>query len=203
MTIRGKTTQWDELLSAIDEWEAEVKPSLETLHFVHEEDTAGYSVPSSRFMLRYHKIRKGCDFMAPEIDIHPLTDLSAELCHPENPPRPHYREWIRDLWAKCERILERLRAEGGIVEKIESAQKTKRSEPKVFTQALMVDLIAKKAECHTWSARKFAEVLKRGEGTIKETDAWRSLVIARESARLKRAEKKQEQWQRKGKKPTD
>ncbi|MCC6126929.1 MAG: hypothetical protein IT426_18345 [Pirellulales bacterium] len=115
MTICGKTPQWDEVLSAIDEWVAEAKPALETLHFVHE-GIAGYSVPLDRFLPRLHKILDGCRFMAPGIDIHPLADLSAELCHPENPPRPHYREWIRDLWTKCERIIERLRDEGGVTQ---------------------------------------------------------------------------------------
>jgi hypothetical protein len=66
--------------------------------------------------------------------------------------------------------------------------------------ARMVDLL-KDPSTHIWSAQEFATKLGCGKSTVAETEAWKTLRTSREMARQERAAAKQEEWQRKAKKP--
>jgi hypothetical protein len=114
MIIRGKTPEWDELLETIDDWENAAREAVETI-FILLDGAIGYNFPPPAFMPKLHRILDGCRFFAPDIDVSPLLELSAELIHPNNPPRADCGEWIADKWKRCRRILYRLRARGGTV----------------------------------------------------------------------------------------
>jgi hypothetical protein len=64
--------------------------------------------------------------------------------------------------------------------------------------ALVIDVLVRKPESSSWSARRFAVAIGCSKSAVADSDAFKKLETARELARLDRAEKAQEANQRWG-----
>ncbi len=73
-----------------------------------------------------------------------------------------------------------------------------RTAPAASVNAKVIDLLCRRPESGTWSARQIATALGCSKSAVAESDAFKKLGTAREMARLERAERCQKANQRRG-----
>lgn len=131
-----------------------------------------------------------------------FAELLIVACNPESPPgeiagrlKVAAGLWpeMQDDFASNMRVcLSTLHQNGGEYPPIKAPPKDPAAERqrKATAGARMFDLIQKDPTTHTWTCRQFQERLGyKSPSTITDTAAWKGLAVARESARLQRAEK--------------
>ena len=90
-------------------------------------------------------------------------------------------------WAELLRAMSSGAAEPAAVE--EPAAAAGRTAPAASVNAQVIDLLCRRPESGTWSARQIATALRCSKSAVAESDAFKKLGTAREMARLERAER--------------
>ena len=101
-------------------------------------------------------------------------------------------------WAELLRAMSPGAAEPAAVE--EPAAAAGRTAPAASVNAQVIDLLCRRPESGTWSARQIATALRCSKSAVAESDAFKKLGTAREMARLARAERCQKANQRRDRK---
>jgi len=95
-----------------DDWEAEAQryfDALEEWAAVYD-DTDSHALDLPRREWRDLTGRLAAWCRAHAIDPAPLETFKADLCCPEAPPDFDYPDRLREVWAACRRVVERVRA---------------------------------------------------------------------------------------------